>query len=354
MAVVSYDEPLVEIDVPQPKLRPGTALIEVLTCGVCYSDVKTSRGQMPFSAELTLPHVPGHEICARVVATDPPGLYEPGELVVVYHYWPCGRCRRCRAGDETLCLDLEAWIGFTDPGGFQERLVVPVGRLVRVSGLDPVEAASVNCAVGTAYRAVVTRARAAPGTTIAVVGLGGVGIHALQVAAATGSIAVGLDPSARAREVAAGLGLPARDTDGFEPAATGHDGVDEEGFDAVVVTAGAAPAYRQATEIVRKGGRIVCVGYAPDSEFRLTTPRLVLDEIVVLGSRYVGRAELERAVELVRRGQVKPVVDSLRPLGDVNDAYDDLTSGRVVGRAVLRVAETLESSAAERHAVARR
>ena len=162
---------------------------------------------------------------------------------------------------------------------------------------------------------------------------------------------MGLDPSARAREVAAGLGLAAYDTAGFEPAATG---LEEEGFDAVVVTAGAQSAYRQAAEIVRKGGRIVCVGYAPDSDFRLMTPRLVLDEIVVLGSRYVTRAELERAVDLVRRGQVKPVVDSLRPLGEVNDAYDDLTSGRVVGRTVLRVADTLESRFVTRHAVARR
>jgi D-arabinose 1-dehydrogenase-like Zn-dependent alcohol dehydrogenase len=354
MAVVAYGEPLVEIHVPQPELRPGTALIEVLTCGVCFSDVKTSHGQMPFSPELTLPHVPGHEICGRVLATDPPGLYEPGELVVVYHYWPCGRCRRCRAGDEVLCLDLKAWIGFTDPGGFQERLVVPLGQLVQVRGLDPVEAATVNCALGTAYRAVVTRAQAAPGSTIAVVGLGGVGIHALQVAAAAGSIAVGLDPSARAREVAAGLRVPAYDTAGFEPAVTGLEPVEEEGFDAVVVTAGAPAAYRQAAEIVRKGGRIVCVGYTPDSEFRLATPRLVLEEIVVLGSRYVKRAELERAVELVRRGQVKPVVHSLRPLGEVNDAYDDLTSGRVVGRTVLRVADALESHSVTRHAVARR
>lgn len=330
MAVVGYDEPLVEIDVAEPELRPGTALIEVLTCGVCFSDVKTSRGQMPFSASLQLPHVPGHEICGRVLETSPPGLFEPGELVIVYHYWTCGRCARCRAGDETLCLDLQAWLGFTDPGGFQERLVVPADRLLPIRGVDPVGAAAVNCALGTAYRAVVTRAQVAPGSTVAVVGLGGVGIHALQVAAAAGAVVVGLDPSTRARDAAADLGLTTVDIDDVGAACE---------FDAVVVTAGAEPAYRQAVEVVRKGGRIVCVGYAMNSEFRAATPRLVLDEIAVLGSRYVTRAELARAIELVERGHVKPVVDVVRPLHEVNAAYDDLTSGRIVGRTVLAVAD---------------
>jgi alcohol dehydrogenase len=339
MAVVDYEGPLVEIDVPEPELRPGTALIEVLTCGVCFSDVKTSRGQMPFSSSLALPHVPGHEICGRVLATEPPGLYEPGELVIVYHYWPCGRCPRCRAGDETLCLALQAWVGFTDPGGFQERLVVPAERLLRVSGVDPVGAATVNCALGTAYRAVATRAQAAPGSSVAVVGLGGVGIHALQVAAAAGAAAVGLDPSVRAREVAAELGLPAFDTVGFDTGTPGLESVASEGFDAVVVTAGVEAAYGQAMELVRKGGRIICVGYALGSDFRAATPWLVLDEIAVLGSRYVTRAELARAIELVALGRVKPVVDVVRPLREVNDAYDDLTSGRVVGRTVLTVSD---------------
>jgi D-arabinose 1-dehydrogenase-like Zn-dependent alcohol dehydrogenase len=338
MGVVEYGRPLVELDLPEPELRPGTALIEVLTCGVCFSDVKTSRGAMPFSATLALPHVPGHEICGRVVATQPAGLLEEGELVIGHHYWPCGTCRRCRAGDECLCLDLRGWVGFTDPGGFEERLVVPVERLLRLPpGIDPITAAPISCALGTAYRAVVTRGLAELGSTVAVVGLGGVGIHALQVAVATGAAAVGLDISPRSLEVAAKLGLHAVDARGFDRATSGPESVVDEGFDTVVVTAAAEAAYAQAGEIVRRGGRIVCVGYALDSAVRLETPRLVLDEIVVLGSRYVTRGELERAIELVRLGLVRPVVDGVRPLAEVNEAYDDLERGRVVGRTVLQV-----------------
>ncbi len=78
MAVTRYGAPLERIDVPEPELAPGHALLEVITCGVCFSDVKTSRGLMPFSEDLPLPHVPGHEIFGRVLATEPDGLIAEG------------------------------------------------------------------------------------------------------------------------------------------------------------------------------------------------------------------------------------------------------------------------------------
>lgn len=339
-AVTSYDAPLEAVKLPQPRLVPGHALLEVLTCGVCFSDVKTSRGQMPFSATLALPHVPGHEICARVLATDPVDALPEGALVAVHHYTPCGRCRRCRAGDENLCHDLRSWTGFTHPGGFQERIVLPLDRLlVLPDGTDPITAAPMTCALGTGYRAVVSRAAARAGSTVAVIGLGGVGIHALQVACAAGCVALGLDVSARALEVAASLALDARDARSFSNDASGIPSVADEGFDAVVVTAAASAAYEQAAAIVRPGGTIVGVGYAADSLATLATPRLVLDEIRLVGSRYVSRGELSDAMSLVQRGLVTPVVDRVRPLDEVNEAFDDLVAGRIVGRTVLRVGE---------------
>jgi D-arabinose 1-dehydrogenase-like Zn-dependent alcohol dehydrogenase len=340
MAVVAYGDPLVEIDVPEPELKPGFALVDVLACGVCFSDVKTARGQMPFSADLALPHIPGHEVCGRVVATSSGGAFSEGDLVVVHHYWPCGRCRRCKAGDENLCSDLTAWMGFTHPGGFQERLAVPLDRLLRVpAGIDPTEAAPMTCALGTAYRAVITQGDLRAGMSAAVIGLGGVGIHALQVASAAGATVVGLDVSTRALEVARSLGLNALDATEDNLGALVAQAVGDQGFDLVIVTAGSEPAYTQAAELVRKGGRIVGVGYAMTTRLSLATPRLVLDEIEIRGSRYVSRGELESAMELVRTGRVRPIVDTVKPLEEVNDAFDELTAGGVVGRVVLRVAD---------------
>jgi len=331
MVVSRYGEALELADLPAPALRPGTARLEILTCGVCFSDLKTARGRMPFSDALPLPHVCGHEICARVLETDPPGALEPGTIVVVYHVWPCRRCGRCRAGQEQLCRQPEAWAGFTHPGGFQEQLVAPLDRLTEVpAAIDPIHAAPLTCALGTAYRAVLTRGGVTGGTTVAVIGLGGVGIHALQIAHAAGARAAGLDISERAIAVARELGLRARHA---------SDGNGRgEGIDVVVDTVGSAATMQQAERLVRPGGRVVVVGYGVGSSFELPSARFVLEEIEVVGSRYVARDELERAIRLVADGRVQTVVDRVLPLEQANDALAALEAGEVAGRIVLNVA----------------
>lgn len=333
MAVIDYAEPLKPIDIPEPELREGWALLDVVTCGVCFSDVKTARGHMPYSDGLTLPHVPGHEVFGRVVRTDPPGLVETGSTAIVFHYWPCGRCAACRRGDETLCSQLVGWMGFTHPGGFAERIAVPVDRLVTVpADVDPVHAAPMSCALGTAFRSVITRGKVRAGTSVAVIGLGGVGIHAAQVARAAGGRVVGLDVHEPTLEAARELGLSSRRSDDPDlPRDVGD-------LDVVIDTVGHADTLALADRLVRPGGRIVGVGYSPTTAVSLATPRFVLDEIELIGSRYARRDDMERAVRLVADGHVRTVVGLVRPLDAVNDVFAALESGSVVGRAVLDVA----------------
>jgi D-arabinose 1-dehydrogenase-like Zn-dependent alcohol dehydrogenase len=338
MSVVAYGDPLVRTDVDEPR-RPseGFALLEVLTCGVCYSDIKTARGKMPFSDRLTLPHVPGHEICGRVVDSEPRGSLEPGTVVVAYHIWPCRRCSRCKAGEDNLCRNPLAWTGFTHPGGFQDRIAIPIDRLAVVpDNVDPVHAAPMTCALGTAYRAVTTRGQVGPGSRVVVIGLGGVGIHALQIARAAGASPTGLDLSVRAIETAAGLGLDARLSSPEEidrvVKESGGDGVD-----VVVDVVGREETIRQAERLVRAGGRIVAVGYSLTSDFSLPTARFVLEEVELVGSRYMLMDELERAIRLVEQGRVRMVVDRVSPLESVNEVFDDVENGRIVGRSVLEV-----------------
>ena len=338
MAITEYGAPLERIEVPEPQLRSGHALIEVLTCGVCFSDVKTARGQMPFSKELKLPHLPGHEICGEILDTDPSGALEPGTNVVVYHVWPCRVCSRCRAGEDNICANPQAWAGFTHPGGFQDRLLVPLDRVVAVpDSIDPVRAAPMTCALGTAYRATVTKGGVTAGSRVVVIGLGGVGIHVLQITQAAGALAVGLDTSQRTVNVARGLGLDARrpdDTDTHEQLLAESGG---EGVDVVIDTVGYEDTIQHADRLVRPGGRIVAVGYSPTINFSLPSPRFVLEEIQLLGSRYVRLDELERAIMLVADGHVEIVVDSVKSLEAANEAFDSLEAGDVVGRVVLDV-----------------
>ncbi|HEX6844661.1 MAG TPA: zinc-binding dehydrogenase [Actinomycetota bacterium] len=338
MVVTRYGDPLTLADLEEPVLIPGHALVEVLTCGVCFSDVKTSRGHMPFSDHLPLPHVPGHEIYGRVVATDPPGAMPEDARVVVYHYWACGRCPACRRGDETLCAAMTAWVGFTHHGGFRERLVVPIDRLLPVPvSVDPVRAAPLTCALGTAYRSTVTRAGARPGASIAIVGLGGVGIHAAQIATAAGALAVGFDVHEDTLAAARGLGVDARRADDAAAADDLVAATGGEGVDAVVDTVGRRETLDLAMRLVRRGGRVVGVGYQPTTALEVPTPRFVLDEVTYLGSRYAHRDEVARAIDLVVRGVVTPVVGLVRPLEAVNEVFEALEAGAVVGRAVLEV-----------------
>jgi D-arabinose 1-dehydrogenase-like Zn-dependent alcohol dehydrogenase len=337
MAIVDYAEPLQPVDADEPPVPPGHALVEVLTCGICATDLKIVGGRMPFSADLALPHVPGHEIFGRVVRTEPPGLVDTGTAAVVYQYGPCGRCRSCLRGDEVMCLDMRTWTGFVDPGGFQERVVAAVDRLVEVpASVAAADAAPLTCAIGTAYRAAVTRGRTRFADTVLVLGLGGVGIHAAQFAAAAGATVIGTDPHGPTRERAQELGIaaiaPADDVAG-EILAQVADGVD-----LAIDTVAADDTIALAIDVVRRGGRIVEIGHAASSDVRIASRRLVLDEIELVGSRYAGRAEMARAVAAVASGTIHPVVGLTRPLARVNEVLDALRRGDVVGRAVIDVA----------------
>src|SRR5919205_135935 len=208
MAVVDYERPLELLDLPVPTPGDGEVLVRVRYCGVCFSDVKTVTGHMPYSPTLKLPHVAGHEIAGVIEQTGPGTTLNTGQRVAIYNYWACGTCRSCRAGEETVCLNLRGWVGFTSPGGFQEYLVVPEKYALPLpDSIADQQAAALSCATGTSYRAVISRGKVAAGESVLVVGAGGVGLQAIQVARAAGARVFATDVDerklARARELGA-------------------------------------------------------------------------------------------------------------------------------------------------------
>lgn len=338
LAITEYGARLKELQLPEPELQPGYAIVAVDACGVCQSDVKVSRGRMPFSPNLALPHVPGHEIAGRVVACEPKQAIELATRVLVIAHLPCRRCSRCVGGQPQLCLNLDV-LGFTRPGGFQERITVPLENLVLLPPeLDTVRAAPIGCALGTAYRATVTRGGVRPGMSVAVLGLGGVGIHALQIAQLAAATCVGLDISPSAIGAAHALGLDARSvSDHAVEREIINELGDGEGFDLVIDAVGHPTTLDQASRLVRKGGRLVVVGYMLESPFSIPSHRLALDELEVLGSRNVTRPELDQVIRLVASGKLEVVVQRVEPLARLNEVLDDVESGRVAGRTVMRV-----------------
>ena len=229
---------------------------------------------------------PGTRSARGSIRTDPPVL-EPGTVVVVYHLWPCRRCGRCRAGVEQLCQNPQGWTGFTTPGGFQQRLAAPIDRLTVVPPeIDPVEAAPLTCAIGTSYRAVVTRGGVRAGTTAVVIGLGGVGIHALQIVHAVGARAVGIDVSDRARGgCGSKLGLEAldaEDADGRGPRDRRSPAAREWTWSST--PSAATSTFGRAFRLVRPAGRVVGVGYSVESTSGgVPTARFVLEEVELVG-----------------------------------------------------------------------
>ncbi len=336
MSVVEYGRPLQMLEVERPSPGPGEALVEVLACGLCFSDVKTIRGRMPYSATLPLPHVAGHEVSGRVIEVNGPSRLRPGDRVVAYHVWGCHRCASCRRGDEHLCTDLVAWMGFTHQGGFREYITAPVEYLLPVpESIPPTVAPALTCAMGTAYRAVAVRGRLLPGELAVVLGLGGVGIHAALIAQAAGVNVVGVDLGAAKLEGARRAGL--RSVIDSAEAAERVRALAPDGVDAVLETTGVPGLLEEARRMLRPGGRIVGVGYHVGELMAVSSDQLVLLEQSVAGSRYASRADMEHVIRMVAAGTVRPVIDEVLPLERLNEGIERLEAGQVRGRLVFQV-----------------
>lgn len=339
MAVVDYAQPLKLIEISPPPLPAGYVRVRVLACGVCFSDVKIARGLMPFSPTLVLPHIPGHEICGEVLEAPQDSGFRPGDRVLVYNYWGCGHCPMCRMGQENLCMNLQGWVGFTSPGGFQEELAVPSDRLLPLPPeITPEQAAPIGCAIATAYRAVVTRGAIRPGEVVGVIGVGGIGLHVLQIARAAGAQVLAVDIDPRKLEVARAVGAVAA-VHPLEAEAAARQWSRGLGLEAVIETVGHTDTVDLAIRVVRRGGRVIGVGYRMEDVASIPTPRWVLEEITLMGSRYALRHEVEQAIRLVAAGLVRPVIDAVLPLELANEALARLERGQAVGRLVLRVSE---------------
>lgn len=338
MAVVDYAQPLQLLEMLPSPPPPDRVRIRVLACGVCFTDLKIARGQMPFSPTLPLPHIPGHEICGEVLEAPEGSGFRRGDRVLVYNYWGCGRCPMCRMGQENLCLHLQGWVGFTTPGGFQEELAVPPERLLPLPlGLSPEQAAPIGCAVATAYRALITRGGIRAGETVGIIGVGGVGIHAVQIARAAGARVLAVDVDPRKLDLARAVGaIEAVTPEAAEAAARSLSaGI---GLDAVADTVGHSDTVDLALRLVRRGGRVIGIGYRMGELAPLSIPRWVLEEGILLGSRYALRHEVERAIQLVAQGLVRTVVDAVLPLEAANEALERLARGQTMGRLVLGIA----------------
>jgi alcohol dehydrogenase, propanol-preferring len=331
----AFGKPLSIDDVDDPRPGRGEAVINVMACGIDGTDLKLLDG---FGYTPELPFIMGHEPAGLVEAIgEGVTAFTPGDRVVTYNFLIPPESPWYESDREQLCPDMQGVIGVKGlNGGYAERLLVPAHQLVRIPEAIAWQDAAVHCDAGvTAYHAV-RRSRLALDETVLVIGVGGVGSFVVQFAKLAGvRVIVAERTRAKldwARELGAAEAVASNDIDQAVRELT-----DGRGVDCVLDIVGTEKTMAAAIDAVSVGGRIVVVGYTPDS-FGLSGKRLAQNELEVIGSRCGSRKELAAALDLSAAGRIRSIVTDTRPLSDVNEALDKLRRGEVLGRLVLDIA----------------
>jgi S-(hydroxymethyl)glutathione dehydrogenase / alcohol dehydrogenase len=342
----AFGEPL---RIEELAIRPpsaGEVLIRVLACGICSSDIAFVEGAWGG----TLPAVYGHE-AAGVVEQVGPGVagLAPGDHIVATLVRSCGDCRPCRAARPALCQnppaaeaavlttkDGEAVHQGMRTGAFSELAVVHSSQAVAVpADLRPDSACLLACGVLTGVGAVTHTAAVEPGSTVAVLGVGGVGLNCVQGATIAGAAQViAVDVVARKLDVAAVFGASATVDSSAEAA---DDAVRRltagRGADYVFITAGSASLVEEGARMTARGGTLVIVGMPRSGALVQLDPLAISDgSLRILGSKMGDsdpRRDIPRLVKRYRDGSLKldGLVSGHFGIGRVNDAIASAKRG---------------------------
>lgn len=281
-------------DVPLPQVGRHDVLVKVAAAGICHTDLGIIDGHVPIG---NLPMIPGHEIAGEIVevgASVSPGLLR--RRVCVSYGLVCGTCPQCAAGNDTLCSSWQT-LGRTVNGGFAEYVAAPASNVFPLPDhVSYEEAAIIPCSVATAYHAV-KQACISPPQKVAIFGIGGVGLNAVQFASLAGAEVIAVDMMEDKLEMARAVGarhcVCARSVDVVAAIRKLNGGL---GADATIECVGSRSTYQSCIDSVKRGGRVVVVGFHPDP-LRVNPLRLMLDEVTITGAHVANRGEI---VEIVR------------------------------------------------------
>jgi len=300
------------VDLAAPEPGPGDVLVAIDACGGCGSDVHLVEG----STAARYPVVLGHEAAGRVVARGAEvSSVEEGTRVAVVPYVGCGDCKLCAAGQAQSCATRDV-LGVDRDGAQADLLVVPAGCVVPLPAAVTSEVGAIlTDAVATPWHAI-RRSGVAAGDRAVVLGLGGLGMHAVQLLAeVVGCEVIGVDPRPEARRIATQHGAH----DVLESAETLVDQVrnGQAGVDAVFEMVGAPSLVDTALRCLRPQGSCVVVGISPDRlGLRMRQETVVARELSVIGSFGATAAEIAELAQLVAAGRLDlsgSVSDSLPP-----------------------------------------
>ena len=335
-----FQGPVDVTDLADPRPDDTGAVLEVRATGVCRSDW---HGWMGHDRDISLPHVPGHEI-SGVVAAVGKGVknWRPGDRVTVPFVCGCGHCAQCESGNEQVC-DNQSQPGFTHWGSYAQYVAIRHAdvNLVRLpEALDFVTAASLGCRFATSFRGIVAQGRVRPDEWVAVHGCGGVGLSAVMIAIAHGAQVIAVDISAAALEVARALGAHAgiqaqRGTDVVAEIREISDGGVHVSMDAL----GSTETCINSIACLRKRGRHVQVGLLAGDSYRPAIPMelVIANELEVIGSHGMQAHCYADMLGLIMNGRMNPatLVGQTLDLRQAASALGNPEPLRVAGISVI-------------------
>ncbi|WP_251093460.1 zinc-dependent alcohol dehydrogenase family protein [Streptomyces sp. Caat 7-52] len=315
-----YGDPAEVRELPDPSPAPHGVVVRVEATGLCRSDW---HGWMGHDPDITLPHVPGHELAGVVEAVgDRVAWWRPGDRVTVPFVCACGSCPSCAAGDQQVC-ERQTRPGFHHWGSFAEYVALDHADVNLVALPDDMAyttAAALGCRFATAFRAVVRQGRVAAGEWVAVHGCGGVGLSAVMIAAASGARVIAVDVSPGALELARKFGAAqCLDATGVSDPAAAVRELTGGGAHLSLDALGSPATCAASVNGLRRRGRHVQVGLLPSADGTTPVPlaRAIALELELLGSHGMAAHAYPGMLHLVRTGVLRPdlLVTRTIPLG---------------------------------------
>lgn len=335
--LVNTGQPLEMHDIPLPEVGPQDVLVKVKAAGICHSDAHYRAGVSPVRP---LPMTLGHEVAGIVeeVGASVAGT-QPGERVCLHYMVTCGSCEYCNMGSEQFCTS-GSMIGKYQPGGYAEYICLPARSVFKLPEEIPFEQAAIMmCSSTTSFHAL-RKARLQAGETVAVFGVGGLGMSAVQLAYAMGALkvfGVDLNPDK----------LALAEKYGAVPINAGLvDAVDEikrlthgKGVDVALELIGLPVTMRQAIECVGVFGRIALVGLNEKTIKINPYVELLAKEAEIIGVSDHLASEIPTLIDFVRTGKLdlSKVISHTIPLDAdvINETFDQLDTYSHKGRVVI-------------------
>ena len=325
---------LTEVDTPQVS-GPHEVVVRIGGAGVCRTDLHILEGQWAEKSQVSLPYTIGHENAGWVHAVGTAVTnVAVGDKVILHPLITCGLCRACRAGDDVHCEDSQ-FPGINTHGGYAEYLKTSARSCVKIDdSLEPSDVAALADAGLTAYHAAAkAAARLRAGDRCVIIGAGGLGHIGIQVLhAITAAQLIVVDRNPEAVKLALTIGADDAVTADGTQLQQVLELTDGKGAEVVIDFVGEGGSTTEGLTMTRQGGDYLIVGYGEN--INIPTIDLISNEINIIGNLVGSYNDLVELMALTAQGKVR-LHTTKYPLNNYQTAIDDLTNGRVRGRAIL-------------------